>query len=105
VPPSHGFHNGPDCADNDLRLLDCHDMTGLRSHDLTAALGEPDLIALQVSPRRVGAPCAHDNHDGNRQPAPRALDFRGALLDVSELVSGRLVSSGAEPRRTRESTD
>jgi hypothetical protein len=105
IPPSGRLHHRSDRGDNNHGLIDGYNMSGLVRGNLTASLGESHLVTLQLSPCRVGISRTGHDHQGNRQLTSGAPDLCGTLPNVDDFVRGRLISGGAEPRRTRESTD
>ena len=80
-------------------------MAGLVRDDLTAMSRQSNLVALQVSPLRVGTSCTRDDHQRNRQLTSSTPDLCRTLPDMDDLVRGRMVSGGTVLRRPRESTD
>ena len=80
-------------------------MARLVRNNLTATLRQSNLVALQVSPCRVGTSRTRHDHQRNRQLTSSAPDLCGTLPDMDDFVRGRLVSGGTERRRACESTD
>ena len=77
-------------------------MARLVRNNLTATLRQPNLVALLVSPCRVGTSCTRHDHHRNRQLMSSAPDLCGTLPNMDDFVRGRLVSGGAEGRRAGE---
>src|SRR5436309_12863967 len=94
LPASGRFHEPSNRVDNNFWLIDVDAVTGLLREDLAATSRQPDLVALQLSPRGIGSSRARHHHNGNRQFTSRAPDFRGALPNMEDLVGGRLISGG-----------
>jgi len=105
VPPSRRIHDRADRLHNDPWLLKGDNMARLVRNNLTATLRQSNLVALQVSPCRVGTSCTRHDHRRNHQLTSSAPDLCRTLPDMDDFVRGRLVSGGTELRRTRESTD
>ena len=102
IVTSRRLHDHSDRVNDDLRLIDGHDVTGVLSDDQTSSFRERGLISLQLPPIRVGSSSTGDNHHGNCELAARGPDFGRAFADMPDFVRRRLISRSPEFRSARE---